>query len=816
MHELIKTYLESETYVERQKVVKDIKTHKIEFSLETSLEILSTELSLPEKIEVLTLTTNKNNIEYEEFITSNLYHWDSNLSAFALREWARKSGRIFWFRIVSLLNDPFLSQRMKYTILDLSPLIHMRACLDKVLESSGLEDLSDTFKSLLIKRCLEANYQSEIVDTFAGHFWQQFINSQDISFNTALHTLAWMLKYNKKTVENSYSNIKDSSSAAIIRMCYHASHKKSKLSDNNSKRNSLQELNHFWPPIWIRDTLTAKHIKDHLTSLGSLMNDHFNNIDSLREQFGGIDSKKIANIMLKMEDPIHFLNSLTIMERRLTFPYSKTMIEKTLSQLKTVENIEHFLGNLPEYLKLQIQVEQTSDNSETNITAIFDEEKNFINNNFKPTSMQAPSFLSKPDFESSTKAEFFSLSIYKDKLLLADKDRNCYWSMLAHNWVDPQEDDLDELNRLAREKPYLSQIYYIRVLAKFVGHNKAALKLVEYIRHPAPEILIEVIRSLGKLGTPRALQELISCMTRPNINPSLKLEICDLLSTKSLDKVQVEIKSTLREITLSEQLKKQVEYKEIYDKLSSFASSSMDEPVELNNIELKTADLDEKLTSKISEYHILSSEVKRALRTAEFFYTQMEYSQDQHSIDMSPIIDMQYKALELIFREAFEYYSINLIKKGLLQRKLDVIGYSRPIPKAMESFEDYLSKLPIIESIPYFSKFKLRKLLRSICQFKPGRRFTLDGIKAFSLFFLAFARKKCEFGLENIVDLGLESDQELFEFCRLLHMFQDFRNRAAHEGFRPEARSDMSGLWENTAKIIEIVLKILEHILPQK
>ena len=47
-------------------------------------------------------------------------------------------------------------------------------------------------------------------------------------------------------------------------------------------------------------------------------------------------------------------------------------------------------------------------------------------------------------------------------------------------------------------------------------------------------------------------------------------------------------------------------------------------------------------------------------------------------------------------------------------------------------------------------------------------------------------------------------------------MFQDFRNRAAHEGFRPEARSDMNGLWENTAKIIEIVLKILEHILPQK
>src|SRR5690606_26401047 len=176
------------------------------------------------------------------------------------------------------------------------------------------------------------------------------------------------------------------------------------------------------------------------------------------------------------------------------------------------------------------------------------------------------------------------------------------------------------------------------------------------------------------------------------------------------------------------------------------------------------------------------------------------------------VIDMQYKSLELLFREAFEDPCSRLIHKGVLQRRLDVIGYARPIPRAMDEFENYVSSLPTIREIPFFSKFKLRKMLRAICQFRPGRRFTLDGLKAFALFFLCFSRTECRYGLEGLFPLGFAADRSLFDFCKSLHVLQDARNRAAHEGFHPDASNDIDGIWQATAEIIQTVFLILPHV----
>ena len=49
----------------------------------------------------------------------------------------------------------------------------------------------------------------------------------------------------------------------------------------------------------------------------------------------------------------------------------------------------------------------------------------------------------------------------------------------------------------------------------------------------------------------------------------------------------------------------------------------------------------------------------------------------------------------------------------------------------------------------------------------------------------------------------MTDDKELFEFCKSLHIFQDFRNRAAHEGFHPDAAQDIVGIWRQTAEIIQ-------------
>jgi hypothetical protein len=200
------------------------------------------------------------------------------------------------------------------------------------------------------------------------------------------------------------------------------------------------------------------------------------------------------------------------------------------------------------------------------------------------------------------------------------------------------------------------------------------------------------------------------------------------------------------------------------------------------------------------------------LRTAEFFHKQVNASDTHAAIDLSPVIDMQYKAMELTFREMFEGPCKNLIHEGILQRKLDVIGYARPIEHAMTEFENFIGNLPVISTIPFFSKFKLRKMLRAICQFRPGRRFTLDGLKAFGLFFLCFGRKNDRYGLENLFNLPFASDLELFEFTKKLHMFQDVRNRAAHEGFQPDASNDIDAIWLLTSDIVSTAYKIKEAL----
>ena len=121
----------------------------------------------------------------------------------------------------------------------------------------------------------------------------------------------------------------------------------------------------------------------------------------------------------------------------------------------------------------------------------------------------------------------------------------------------------------------------------------------------------------------------------------------------------------------------------------------------------------------------------------------------------------------------------------------------------MEKFEKHLESLDIIKEIPFFSKFKLRKMLRGICQYRPGKRFTLDGLKAFALFFICFSRKDTKYGLENLFEIPGWDDEKLLNYCKELHIFQDFRNRAAHEGFHPSASNDLDGIWERTIEIIK-------------
>jgi hypothetical protein len=376
------------------------------------------------------------------------------------------------------------------------------------------------------------------------------------------------------------------------------------------------------------------------------------------------------------------------------------------------------------------------------------------------------------------------------------------------SWTKPSGQLLPQLAQSARQVEGIFRLCYIATLGRFQGEDQAALKLLDFIRTKEEDELRAVVYALASIGTPRALQELVATLTRPNVTTALQLEICTLLAKADVTNLQSEIRSAIKDVI--EKGAGAASVDEVREAMAGLLSPVATEalPAQTRSSSPQSdAQLDASLSAKIPYYKELSSEVKRALRTSQFFHVQVSVDDAPESIDLSPVIDMQYKALELLFREAFEDHCSQVIHRGVLQRRLDVIGYARPIPRAMDDFENYIGSLPVIRDIPFFSKFKLRKMLRAICQFRPGKRFTLDGLKAFALFFLCFGRSQCRHGLNGLFPLGFKDDLALFEFVKTLHVMQDFRNRAAHEGFHPDASNDIDGIWRDTAQIVQTMFE---------
>ena len=441
------------------------------------------------------------------------------------------------------------------------------------------------------------------------------------------------------------------------------------------------------------------------------------------------------------------------------------------------------------------------------------EQQNTLKNphNTQFTEITSTQKKSEDDVECKDREAFFDIAFRGKTFDPKSFKKDNYWTELIKAWYKPEAAKLDHLSQSARQAPSVYQLCFIETLGRYRGIDNAALKLLDYIRSKEEDVLRGIIYALSGINTNRSIQELVAFLTRPNVSFHLQMEITQVLQDADLSLLQAELRSAINDLKIEGNGENPVW--ELREAISSLLLiEEPEEPTQENTQAMPgiptTQSLDKQLQDKIQDFNLLSGEAKRALRTAQFFHLQVEHSGNLRTIDLSPAIDMQYKALELSFREKFEDSTGELIRHGVLQRKLDIIGYARPIPRAMDEFEHYIECLPIINTVPFFSRFKLRKMLRAICQFRPGKRFTLDGLKAFALFFICFSRKECRYGLNNLFHLPGMTDEELFEFCKSLHVFQDFRNRAAHEGFHPDASNDLDGIWEDTVHIVEGMIRV--------
>jgi len=726
-------------------------------------DLLCLDLGNEEKVQIIELASDTDNDKLESFFIAKIPSSHQNIGVAAFQMWVEKTEHINWQSIIELSKSEHLSQRIKYRFLDEAFYCGGLDIIESISSNTDFLELSPAFHGILLLRALQWDYECQDLLDLASASLSNISYEGDINKRLILSSISYIKRYKPKELNQFAQKSREPFLWSELLDVVQKDTFRFDRKEINKPTNKMG-FNDIWPNTWNRHQLKS----DDLTlAFNSFFSDKKNDTKNIWETFSGSTKEHLSKAVSLIEDDLVFCNTVSAISGLLAFNSKNDSLGKRLEALDS-----NTLKNLPKRFYAAKNSKKISSEKSTS---------------------------------HSSREMFFNLAYREIKETSKSSVKNDYWSTLSELWENPDLSRLNELTKTARKEPHLYQLCFLETLGRFKDQDQARLKLLDYVRTEEEADLRIIFRSLKNIGTPQCAMELISAITRPNVGLDLQNDICAHLKSMDLSKLQEELRSAIKDLIPQPNTEDGIwELKDNLSQLLSSTPASSESSISTNeapkNLNSEPS-LDEFLAGKISVFSSMSSEVKRALRTAAFFHLQVDKSASANSIDLSPVVDMQYKAMELYFRELFEQPCKELIHSGQLQRKLDVIGYARPIPERMSQFEDYIGKLPVISSIPFFSKFKLRKMLRALCQFKPGKRFTLDGLKAFGLFFLSFGRKHDQHGLENLFPLPYESDNDLFQFCKKLHMFQDIRNRAAHEGFQPDDATDIDAIWQLTKDI---------------
>ena len=788
-----------------------------------------TRIDLEESLKksLLDVVDNGDSLALEEYLTRGILSWQQNLASHAIGVWAERTDRLLWYRLLPLASNTETPQRVAYTLIQFAKDIGGEALIRRFLCKDLLSDRSGAFLAMLIERAMAWDICDAELLSLCAPLSMTALHGDD---KAALAKFFYLLDFDKeKLADWGWRSGRFDTAADLVRKLSSKTEIPKKnglavLSQKGARKESadvaLAMLEDSWPPVWERKSIDEVTLVQAYRAVHAAQQER---CDQDRWQlFGGIGSTKLAGALLTIDDGAVIASSLQLLGHLVSAKDQRMIVTELAARMKKgtlAGPSDDFLQRLSTAYRMALGA---GDDGQAKIhTQIAAEMEAF--GGFNKANGDLPFCLSIPEEsrleggheanEAAARTPFFACAYEKKEVGIPLDNDSSLWKLMQRAYVTADESLLHELALRARKAPPLWHFCYIDTLGRYKGSDQAVLKLLDYIRSDDEMLLNTVAHALSGIGTKRALLELVAFLTRPNIKHALKHEIIQILRRFDLTGLQAELRSAIHDLSADTHLGGLD--RDLYDALESLIAANFTTVSHISkdqHEDIGTEELDKLLSQKLFCFPRLSSEVKRSMRTAQFFHMLVEKSENMTTIDLSPAIDMQYKALELLFRETFEHAVSEMLGVGLLQRKLDLLGYARPITSKMDEFENFIQNLPIITTIPFFSKFKLRKMLQGICQFRRGKRFTLDGLKAFGLFFLCFSRKDCRFGLHDLFAIPNISDEQLFTFVKELHMFQDFRNRAAHEGFHPDKSNDLDGLWNYTVKIVLTVERIRETL----
>ena len=377
-----------------------------------------------------------------------------------------------------------------------------------------------------------------------------------------------------------------------------------------------------------------------------------------------------------------------------------------------------------------------------------------------------------------------------------------------HSKIENRHEVCKVLSEALHHSPHVEKRWFIRALVKI--DTPESIRNVIAVGLHSPDLLEHTARELIFSQDREAVSSLIKLISKRTLKDSLKLFILENLSDQFPKDSLRELKALLS-LNLSPAVYDKVQF--IILKFLKLQEESG--PTKIYEMS-SWLDIELGLRKHVFSYNKLSFDVRTTLKTAELIYLQ-SLSWNTEAMDLSPVINTFTKAVELNLREEFESSIETFLRASDLPRRLDKLGYNIGHEGRMEEFETYLGQKPLIKEIPLFSHSKLRKMLKGLCLFRAGRRFTFDGPKAFGLFFLIASRRECPFGLSSLFSLSyFKSDEELFQFVSDLHILQDARNRSVHEGLTTDAQSQIESIRQLSFKVLNTSLAILSELKSNK
>ena len=511
----LNTYLDCYSTVDRIHILEGLTNQGECLPFDLVQDLFELDLDEHEKISLLKNLNKNSLLSLEDFITRVVFNYNQNIASSALLEWAKNTDCILWHRTQLIASQPHISQRIRYTLLDVAHHFPSYDLVESLCKADSVDDYSEAYLSLLFTRAVEWNIKNTHLLKLAKDTVVKATKNNSATAKHISDLCYYILKYEDKFFDKLKNNNPFLASLTDLINEAKNSDKLKKFKDLDFKNVSEEKIINYWPNRWQRDQISISLLTN---IIGSIYERDLNKISkSLSTYLSGIGSQNLYSLLTAISVPDILCQVLEHAYKYLSYK-DRTKIQAHFNNI-AIRNPD-ILNKIPKVIAIDIPSYQISND----LKKIRKERKRLKGSTGSYTVTDFEGFNeTKIANETDKNRKAFFNYVYRNTDQRIDDNRG-FWSLAMQNTRHPNIEDLDSLSEMSRQGSFYVQFCYLKVLSKFKQQDKAALKILDFIRSDEPPIIRGVIDALAKIDTPRSHMELIAFITRPNTTYDQKNE----------------------------------------------------------------------------------------------------------------------------------------------------------------------------------------------------------------------------------------------------------------------------------------------------